>query len=179
MASAPKSGKFANGAVTGAYVVLFNHAMHQGQQQEPNPHEDIERQLSEKLSKTAKQIREFNLDPHNQTRDTELLVGFNLDGIENDTRFQKDFDVLISIENEDGKAQKLSVTVRTHLAEKEVNNMGVSIWESGYRSGEGLHYAKGYAWEIHNKNTVSIITISFQSKVDSQKFKSYIWPKND
>jgi len=29
MASAPKGGKFANGAVTGAYVVLFNHAMHQ------------------------------------------------------------------------------------------------------------------------------------------------------
>jgi len=36
MASAPKGGKFANGAITGAFVGLFNHAMHQVQERTPD-----------------------------------------------------------------------------------------------------------------------------------------------
>ncbi|NLO50145.1 MAG: hypothetical protein GX103_03135 [Bacteroidales bacterium] len=41
-AASISGGKFANGAITGAYVVLFNHLMHQGQNQNENDTQKVD-----------------------------------------------------------------------------------------------------------------------------------------
>ena len=174
-AEALGGGKFANGAVTGAYVMMFNHAMHQGQHQESNPHEAIERQLSEKISEAAKDTHEYFSDGETYySRDTEFIMDFNIDGIEQDTRFQKDYNVVINIFDEDGVQQTLGVSVRTHLSTIEKNNVGYAFIGTGTRSGNGLHYNKGPVYEVFNRNKISVLAISFKSIEDKQSFNTYI-----
>lgn len=178
-AEALGGGKFANGAVTGAYVMMFNHLMIQATKSRIR--KQIEKQLSELLSRAAKESNEYFSDRDTYySRDAEIFVGFAIDDDPNDTRFQKDYDVVISIVDENGIPQKIPASVRSHLSNNPSTYIGILFAPVGSRSGEGLHYHGGHTYEVWNRNMDVILVISFETRQDKLDFNTYvtgIWGK--
>ncbi|MCK9271842.1 MAG: hypothetical protein WC271_16040 [Bacteroidales bacterium] len=79
-------GKFANGAVTGAYVMMFNHLMHPPQTG-GTPRklaDDDQENLLKKVNEATRQERVNNMannDPWNPEIDDSISVDFNIDGL--------------------------------------------------------------------------------------------------
>jgi hypothetical protein len=85
-AEALGGGKFANGAVTGAYVMMFNHLAHPPQTS-ATPRtlaNNDQEKLLKKVNEATRQERANNMannDPWNPEIDDSISVDFNIDGL--------------------------------------------------------------------------------------------------
>lgn len=178
-AEALGGGKFANGAVTGAFVGMFNHGFHRSPVLTKERKERIAKQFSSKISSAAKDANEYNSGNARdylgfETRQTECITNFNLDGIESDTRFLKDFNVSISIVDDSGETIYLNAVARISNSKGDITaNIGYEFRSSGNWNSEG-NINSGWTVEILNKHNISFIQISFSDRNSFKSFNSYI-----
>ena len=173
-AASISGGKFANGAITGAYVVLFNHMRHQGRSDKSPSKEWLQNKANEVIE--AEKLKNIDNEGYG-SNDTDL----NFEGYENDDEYfglasdvvrEK---IIIKVENEEYHAR----IVYTPSTGNPVSNIVTNIHPEGISGYYGAEYKGMYQLLLqshqwgNSKYTPAIIY------VDKKGYESYLRYTND
>jgi len=178
-AEALGGGKFANGAVTGAYVMMFNHLQENIQEKKL---EKARAELTALLNQAIQESHDFyqNGGAYAET-DNAFGIDFTLDGFTPNKYTQwleNTFeDIVISVGD-------VEMTVNIYMAtvsdpSNPRFNVGVKFLPTGYASGQG-NLPKGWNYDIRNnvptrnEKSSTIMYINFSNNLDYNSFARYI-----
>jgi hypothetical protein len=176
-AEALGGGKFSNGAVTGAFVMAYNH-LHD---------EKVRKELQNRLQKALEQQHSYyhNMDPFDVMVGKPFAIDFTLENFEPNSsilrNMAEDISLIISVDGE-----KISVAVDVHMrtASNPNNkryNIGVQILPlNSSASNVGFALPSGYNAAIYNNvetrnySGSPIVIINFSSEIDYLNFMRYV-----
>jgi hypothetical protein len=171
------AGRFANGAVTGAFVMAYNH-LHD---------EKVRKELQNRLQKALEQQHSYyhNMDPFDVMVGKPFAIDFTLENFEPNSsilrNMAEDISLIISVDGE-----KISVAVDVHMrtASNPNNkryNIGVQILPlNSSASNDGFALPSGYNAAIYNNvetrnySGSPIVIINFSSEIDYLNFMRYV-----
>ena len=171
-------GKFANGAVTGAYTMLFNHMAHR-------PEGDPRKQITDKINQAAKESHDFYAaGGYYEESNNAFSIDFTLDGWEKNptTRWLDNKFENVQIMLGD-KTNLVVADIYMNTAGNPINsshNIGVKFIAERYSPTSSFYLPKGYNFSIYNgvatryQSGSPIVIINFQNQSDMLKFKSYV-----
>jgi RHS repeat-associated protein len=172
-AAAIGGGKFVNGAITGAYVALFNHLMHPPQTG-GTPRklaDDDQENLLKKVNEATRQERVNNMannDPWNPEIDDSISVDFNIDGLPEGNsltgyEIYTTGGVEIKVDN-----ISIQATVIYSPSANPINNVVRHIGD--YRTDNTAGRMR-----FVNSNGYPVVEIQFNNNRDFLKYRHYIY----
>ena len=172
-AEALGGGKFANGAITGAFVVLFNHLMHPPQTGATPERltEEQKKQLLLKIKDASEKERARNLeeqDTYNVEVDESIVSDFNIEGLP-----KKDAMGLYEFYN----TGKVEISFDNIIVEANIiyspsanSNNNIVRYIGDYRT----DYTNG-RFVFRNQNGYPVAELQFYTNSDYKIYKNYIY----
>ena len=168
-------GKFANGAVTGAFVVLFNHAMHEINQDDP-PHfielnETDKAKLESKIQEMIETSREFYTENKDGKYPDEVLDTQELFAREGEWDHCKKVKG-ISLKFGD---ETVIVTLEYIPGDRNIRSLGYTIFDKQFKG----CFTNGYVCRLDDINGNTRGHLLFKNKSDWLKGRKYNDPNNN